>query len=268
MKQQIQTIPNMQVTELQCASQPHDEGGVHRALRAERTLLRHLIADSVLLLEHAGRQRFGRDTASEGRVVMHVEFEEVEELVSHEVDGAIDLLLDTEKQFERSAGLVARREGYVLQLAVGVNDVLARLAEVRLGVCERAIEGDEHCAVQTGDGDGLAGVVASCFLKRFQRFLTAHGAGERCPEGTQRQEGEPGDSRSHCGMACRRSNWLRSDAYRGSPQRQQCVVGCAGSWSICQLAHVEVSQDGPCFSCFSASNSASLKSHTEHQTRT
>lgn len=59
-------------------------------------------------------------------------------------------------------------------------------------------EGKVHGAVETGDGDWLAGVVAASFLERLQWLLTACCAGEGCVQGTQRQERQPGGSRRHC----------------------------------------------------------------------
>jgi hypothetical protein len=57
-----------------------------------------------------------------------VELQQVEEGVGHEVDGAVDLLLDPEEELQRPPRFVARREGDVLQLPVRVGDVLACLA--------------------------------------------------------------------------------------------------------------------------------------------
>lgn len=59
---------------------------------------------------------------------MHVELEQVEEVVVDEVDGAVDFPLHAEEEFERAAGFVAHGEGDVLELAGGGFDVLARLA--------------------------------------------------------------------------------------------------------------------------------------------
>lgn len=90
--------------------------------------MRALIADAVLLLEHAGGQRFGGDAAGKRCVVVDVEFQQVEELVRDEVYRAVDFALYAEEELERPSGFVARGEGYVLELAAGVGYVFARLA--------------------------------------------------------------------------------------------------------------------------------------------
>lgn len=51
---------------------------------------------------------------------MDVELEQVKEGVGHEVDGAVDVALDAEVQFQGSPGFVAGWEGYVLEVAGGV----------------------------------------------------------------------------------------------------------------------------------------------------
>jgi hypothetical protein len=52
-----------------------------------------------------------------------VEFQQVEEFVSYEVNGAIYVALDAEVQFEGAAGFVAGRKGNVLELIGGVGDL-------------------------------------------------------------------------------------------------------------------------------------------------
>lgn len=54
---------------------------------------------------------------------MDVEFEEVEELVGYEVDGAIHVFLDAEVEFEGTPGFVAYGEWNVLKLARGICDL-------------------------------------------------------------------------------------------------------------------------------------------------
>ena len=54
---------------------------------------------------------------------MDVEFEEVEEFVGYEVDGAVYFFFDAEVEFERAAGFVAYGEGNVLELAGGIGDL-------------------------------------------------------------------------------------------------------------------------------------------------
>ena len=119
---------------------------------------------------------------------MDVEFEEVEELVCDEVDGTVDFLFDAEEQFEGSPSFVAGWEGDVLELSRGVGYVFACFATRRsAGQLIRGERKDVHCAIQTADGNWLARVVASCFLERLQRLLTAQRTGEGGPEGTERQ---------------------------------------------------------------------------------
>jgi hypothetical protein len=52
-----------------------------------------------------------------------VEFEKVEKLVGYEFNGAVDIVLEAEMEFERSLGLGAEGEGYVLELTRGVCDL-------------------------------------------------------------------------------------------------------------------------------------------------
>lgn len=199
-QEQVQAVADVQVAKLQGAGQADDERGVQVRLRAEGAFLRGLVGYAVLLLENAGGEGLRWDAAGEGRVVVDVEFQQVEEAVGDEFDGAVYLALDAEEEFEGAPGFVARREGDVLELAVDVGDVLACLSVVVLAgrSVGRGIGIVLHCAVQAGDGNWLACVVASCFFEPLQRFLTAHRACKRCPEGTQRQQRQPGDLRGHC----------------------------------------------------------------------
>ncbi len=61
---------------------------------------------------------------------MDIEFEKVEKIVVYEVNRAIDILLHAEQEFKGSAGLVAGREGNVLELTSRCLDVFASLAEI------------------------------------------------------------------------------------------------------------------------------------------
>jgi hypothetical protein len=141
--------------------------------------LRALIGHSVLLFEYAGREGFGRDATCERRVVVDVEFEEVEELVRDKVNRTINFLLNAEEELEGAVGFVAGRERNVLQLAAGVGYVFACFTGGRLRLPLRGERGKMlHCTVQTADGNWLARVVATCFLEGLQGLLTAHRAGE------------------------------------------------------------------------------------------
>ena len=81
------------------------------------------------LLRHRRRREwFGGDAAGERGVIVDVEFEEVEERVVDEVDGAVDFLLDAEEEFEGPARFVAGWEGDVGELAGCIVDVFAGVA--------------------------------------------------------------------------------------------------------------------------------------------
>jgi hypothetical protein len=70
-----------------------------------------------------------RQTAGERGVVVDVEFEEVEEGVCYEGNGAVEFVFYAVADFERLAGLVAGWEGNVLEFVGGVLDVFARFTE-------------------------------------------------------------------------------------------------------------------------------------------
>ena len=63
---------------------------------------------------------------------MDVELEEMEERVVYERDRAVDVFLDTEKEFERSSCLIAGWKRDIGLLASGVCDVLAGITEERI----------------------------------------------------------------------------------------------------------------------------------------
>ena len=66
---------------------------------------------------------------------MDVEFEEVEEGVADEVDGAVDFALLPVVEFEGSSGLVANGEGDPLDFVFLVFNVLASLPTIQ-SVCQ------------------------------------------------------------------------------------------------------------------------------------
>jgi hypothetical protein len=105
---------DVHVAQLQGAGEGEDEGDV--------LLLGQLLADD---LDVGGRA--GGQAAGQGRVVVDVELEQVEEGVGDEGDGAVELRLDAVLELQRLAGFVARRERDPLQLVVGQLDVLARV---------------------------------------------------------------------------------------------------------------------------------------------
>jgi hypothetical protein len=53
-----------------------------------------------------------------------VEFEEVEEFVGHEIDGAVYIFFHSEVEFEGPPGFIADGERNVLELAGGVDDLV------------------------------------------------------------------------------------------------------------------------------------------------
>ena len=109
MNQHIHTRSNVQVAELECARQRDD----HRRVDIAQTALSVCFLCSTLLeliFQSAGRERLGRYAAGQGRVVVDVEFQQVEERVVDEVDRAVDLLLYAEEELQRAAGFIASRE--------------------------------------------------------------------------------------------------------------------------------------------------------------
>jgi hypothetical protein len=64
---------------------------------------------------------------------MDVEFEQVEELVGYEINGAVHVFFNAKVEFEGTSGFIADREGYVLKLARCVDNlevVLVCLSEL------------------------------------------------------------------------------------------------------------------------------------------
>ena len=56
---------------------------------------------------------------------MNVVFEQMEERIVNEVNGAIDILFHAKNEFERSACFVAGESGYVDEFVVRIGDVFA-----------------------------------------------------------------------------------------------------------------------------------------------
>jgi hypothetical protein len=92
--------------------------------------LRRFVGHAVFALEDGGREGFRRNAARQRGVIVNVEFEEMEEFVGHEVDGAVYIALDAEVEFEGAASLVAGGEGDVLELVGGVGDLDMALASL------------------------------------------------------------------------------------------------------------------------------------------
>jgi hypothetical protein len=111
-----------------------------------------------------------------------VELELVEECVVDFGDGAVDLLLDAEKELQRSAGFVARGEGDVGELVGGgVGDVFACVAgvDVRDFGWRDMFDRILHGSVQAADGDALADFVA----RQDERILCG-----ACESGVERDK--------------------------------------------------------------------------------
>lgn len=127
MHQHIQTTTHMQMAQLQRPRQRNNHWRIN--LTQTALSIRHIRRPLLkLFLQRARRQGFGRDAAGKGSIVVDVEFEQVEERVVDEVEGAVDFLFDAEEEFERAAGFVAGEEGDVGELTLGVGYVFACVA--------------------------------------------------------------------------------------------------------------------------------------------
>jgi len=107
--QHIHACSHVQVAKLQRARQRDD----HRRVDITQTALSVCFLRGSLLeliFQCAGRERLCRYAAGQGCVVVHVEFQQVEERVVNEVDCAVDLLLYAKEEFQRAAGLIASWE--------------------------------------------------------------------------------------------------------------------------------------------------------------
>lgn len=94
----------------------------------------------------------------------------MEERIVNEVDGAVQICLDAEEELQWATGFVARWEGDVRELALGVGDVFAGLTVeglVKFLFHFCAVHGVIHSPVQAADGYLLADAVALL----DQRFL-------------------------------------------------------------------------------------------------
>lgn len=107
--QHIHARGNVQVAELQCARKRDDHRRVDIA-QAALSVCFFCGALLELIFQCAGRERLGRYAASQGRVVVDVEFQQVEKRVVDEVDRAVNLLLYSEEELQRAAGFIASRE--------------------------------------------------------------------------------------------------------------------------------------------------------------
>jgi hypothetical protein len=58
----------------------------------------------------------------------------MKELIRHKINRAVYIFLEAEVQFKGAAGFAARREGYVLQVAGCVGDVLACFSAFALAI--------------------------------------------------------------------------------------------------------------------------------------
>ena len=128
MQQHVQRVRDMQVAQLQCSAQRNHHGCVYFAQAALSVRL-IFCAPLVILLHDARWKGLSGNAAGKRGIVVDVEFEEVEERVVDEVDGAVDFLIDAEVQLQWPTGLIAGECGNVCQLTgCGIGDVLACVA--------------------------------------------------------------------------------------------------------------------------------------------
>jgi hypothetical protein len=107
--QHVHARGHVQVAELQRAGQRDDHGCIDIA-QAALAICVFRSAFFELLFQRAGRERLCRYAAGQRRVVVNVEFQQVEERVVDEVDRAVDVLLYAKEELEGAAGLIASRE--------------------------------------------------------------------------------------------------------------------------------------------------------------
>jgi hypothetical protein len=129
--QHIHARSNVQVAKLQRARQRND----HRCVDIAQAALSICFFRGTLLeliFQCARRERLCGYAAGQGRVVVDVEFQQVEERVVDEVDRAVDVFLYAKEEFQRAAGFIAGREWDIRQLACSVGNMFAGVASVRV----------------------------------------------------------------------------------------------------------------------------------------
>lgn len=124
MHEHIQTRADMQMAQLQRPRQRNNQRRIHitQTPLSLRQILRALFK---LIFQHRWRERLRGYSAGQRRIVVDVEFEEVEKRVVDEVDGAVDFLFDAEVKLERSSGFIACESGHVGELSRLVGNMFA-----------------------------------------------------------------------------------------------------------------------------------------------
>lgn len=125
--QHIHARSDVQVAELQRTSQSDHHGRVDLAQAA---LAIGVFRCSLLKLffAGAGRERLRWDAAGQWRIIVDVEFQQMEERVVDKVNRAVDILFYAKEELERAAGFIAGRERDIGQLASSVGNVFAGVA--------------------------------------------------------------------------------------------------------------------------------------------
>lgn len=125
MHEDVELVRDVEMAELEGAAQREDQWSVRRALAPKRTSL-------VFSADSRSRQALrweGRHAASQWRIVVDVELEQVKERIG-EGDAAILRRLGAIVKGQRLLRLVAKWERDVLQVSRFVCDVFARFSVV------------------------------------------------------------------------------------------------------------------------------------------
>lgn len=217
MNEYIHACSNVQVAELKRARERDD----HRRVDIAQAALSVCFFRGALLeliFQSAGRERLGRYAAGQRRVVVDVEFQQVEERVVDEVDRAVDLLLYAEEELQRAAGFIASREWDVRQLACSVGDMFAGVTEyTSQHKCSsysfRRLCRYIHGPVQAAHGDLLANAIPLL----NERLLGSLCGGERGVKSKQdaHEEGETADHHENQKMRPK-GKLVQSDVYARS----------------------------------------------------
>lgn len=182
---------NVQMAQLQRTSQRDDHGSVYLA-QAALAICILCSALLELIFQRAGRERLGRYAASQRRVVVNVELQQMKERVIDEIDCAVDVLFHAKEELERAAGFIASREGDVRQLTCSVGDVFAGVAKHTISTTVQTIskqlQANIHSSVQAAHGDLLSNAIP-LLDKRLLGSLCGGERGVKCKQYTHK-EGE------------------------------------------------------------------------------
>lgn len=124
MHQHIQTRAHMQMAQLQRPRQCNDQRRIYIA-QTPLSLCQICRPLFKLIFQNRRRERFGGYSAGQRRIVVDVEFEQVEEGIIDEVYRTVDLLFNSEVELQRSSSLVACESGHVRELSRLVGNVFA-----------------------------------------------------------------------------------------------------------------------------------------------